>query len=81
VTSLAAASFFFGYLLVYAAVANHGAFAEHPWDALRADAYGQDVKNVNAAGGAGGFIGKVVKPALQDGLSALNPALGKVLGR
>lgn len=28
-----------GYTLVYAAVANHGAFATNPWAALVADAY------------------------------------------
>lgn len=30
---------FAGYLLVYAAVANHGQFATEPWAGLLADAY------------------------------------------
>lgn len=30
---------FIGYVLVYAAVANKGRLASHPWDALREDAY------------------------------------------
>lgn len=34
---------FLGYLLVYAATANHGRFATHPWLGLLADAYTGDV--------------------------------------
>jgi hypothetical protein len=34
---------FLGYLLVYAATANHGRFATHPWLGLVADAYTGDV--------------------------------------
>lgn len=30
---------FVGYVLVYAAVANHGKFALSPWDGLTGDAY------------------------------------------
>jgi len=30
---------FIGYVLVYAAVANKGRFADQPWQSLREDAY------------------------------------------
>lgn len=30
---------FLGYLLIYAATANHGKFALSPWDGLLGDAY------------------------------------------
>lgn len=33
------ACLFFGYLLVYAAVANHGRFATAPWAGVIGDAY------------------------------------------
>jgi hypothetical protein len=36
---LAAGFLFVGYLLVYAATANHGAFATEPWAGILADAY------------------------------------------
>lgn len=38
---LAIAYLFFGYLLVYAAVANHGRFATSPWAGVLYDAYAQ----------------------------------------
>lgn len=31
-----------GYVLLYAAIANHGRFASHPWAGLQADAYTGD---------------------------------------
>jgi hypothetical protein len=33
------ATLYFGYLLVYAAVANHGRFATSPWAGVLGDAY------------------------------------------
>jgi hypothetical protein len=32
---------YFGYLLIYAAVANHGRFATSPWAGVYGDAYAQ----------------------------------------
>lgn len=36
---LAIGTLFLGYLLVYAGIANHGAFASEPWAGLLGDAY------------------------------------------
>lgn len=38
-TTLGVACFFFGYLLVYAAIADHGKFAYQPWEGVRSIAY------------------------------------------
>lgn len=40
---LAVALSFLGYVLIYGATANHGAFALAPWNGVLADAY--DVKH------------------------------------
>ena len=49
---LAVALTFTGYLLVYAATANHGAFATSPWTGVLADAY--DAGNLGAPAGPQG---------------------------
>jgi hypothetical protein len=39
---LKVAYLFFGYLLIYAAVANHGRFAAAPWQGVLHNAYRQE---------------------------------------
>ena len=68
--SLVAALGFVGYTLVYAAVANKGAFARTPWRAMYEDAYGAKA-GVDAVGGSSqswwekalGIIGDLANPA------------------
>jgi len=38
---------FFGYLLVYGSVANHGVFATNPWGGVLRDAYTGEMAPVN----------------------------------
>lgn len=47
---LSALFLFLGYVLVYAATANHGAFATEPWAGILADAYGGDTSSSSGAG-------------------------------
>ena len=42
-----------GYVLVYAAVANHGRFATHPWAGVVADAYTSPASSSSSSGGQG----------------------------
>ena len=56
--SLVTAVLFAGYTLVYAAVANGGTLAEHPWEALRRDAYA-DAGGGNASSSSS-VLGKVI---------------------
>jgi len=55
---------FFGYVLVYAGIANHGAFAQNPWGGVFIDAYrGTDtVVEGGDAGGGGGNGGSPPTP-------------------
>lgn len=51
-----------GYILVYAAIAKRGRFAQQPWMGLFHDAYGVDEKQKNTGGGITSSTGQPKGP-------------------